>query len=124
MATVTFNQLWLNSVADPTDAMAFSVNSIEHDPTVDVDNRPRAAGNIQSVRTLTKQKIAKVALNFCTDIQTAWLKAHQGEMLCYRDPTGEKFYGNYADSTFAPRLMGNSWVVPLTFAEATQTEAV
>lgn len=123
MASINFGTLWLNSVTDDTDAMSFSINQIEHDVTTNVSIRGNALGEQKAVSTPGKALGAKVALNFCTDVQTAWLKAHQGQPVWYRDPVGAKFAAFYTpDSGYQPRPMGDSWVVPITFAAYTQPD--
>lgn len=116
-------RLWLNSVTDDTDAMSFSVNQLEHDLTTNVSIRPNALGEQKAVAIPGKAKGAKVALNFCTDEQSAWLKAHQGEPVWYRDGLGERFAAFYTpDSGYQPRPLGDSWVVPITFVAYTQPD--
>ena len=123
MASVNFGTLWLSAVTDDTDACSFSVNQIEHDVTTNVSIRGNALGEQKAVATPGKALGAKVALNFCTDAQTAWLKTHQGLPVWYRDPVGEKFAAFYTpDSGYQPRPMGNSWVVPVTFVAYTQPD--
>lgn len=118
-------RLWINLVSDPSDSQSFSVNSIEHDQATNVSVRGNALGEQRAVSTPGVAKGAKVALNFCTDEQTAWLKAHQGQPVWYRDPVGERFAAFYTpDSGYQPRPIGNSWVVPITFVAYTQPEAV
>lgn len=121
---VRITQCWMNATADLTDAMGFALNALDHAPVVAVQSRQYAGGNYRAVRTPGLQKVAKVTLGFCTDAQTAWLKAHQGVLLCFRDARGEKFFGVYVDSTFSPRFIADSWSVPLTFTQVTFSEAV
>lgn len=125
MARVDFGQLCLTPVADVANGIAIEVHDISHSPATAVEIRPYAGGNYRAVRQKGKQKTSTVALNFCTDAQVAWLKDQQGQLLCYRDPTGEKFFGIYgADQiSFAPRQMGDSWAVALTVALVTWTAA-
>lgn len=118
-------KLYLNSVLSRTDCTSFDVNSIEHDQTTNVSTRTNALGEQQAVSTPGMAKGAKVALNFCTDDQVAWLKAHQGQPVWYRDPRGERFAAFYTpDSGYQPRFIDDSWVVPLTFTAYEQPEAV
>lgn len=124
MATVTFGQLWIGPAADPASALPFSVHGIEHNPVDSVGTTAFAGGNFRVVRQKGIQKTARVDLKFCTDTQAAQLKAWQGQVLLYRDPTGEKFYGVISNPTFTPRKVGDSWVVPLTVAEVTVSEEV
>lgn len=123
MTSVSFTRLYLTALADETDTCSFSVNDLEHDQTTNVTVRTNALGEQRAVSTPGVALGAKVALNFCTDVQTGWLKAHQGQPVWYRDPVGEKFAAFYTpDSGYAPRPVGNSWVVPLTFVGYTQPD--
>lgn len=123
MASVTFSKLWLNAVADDTDAMSFSINSLEHDQTTNVSIRSNALGEQRAVMIPGVALGAKVNLGFCTDAQTAWLKAHQGQPVWYRDGMGAKFAAFYTpDSGYQPRPIGDSWSIPLTFTAYTQPD--
>lgn len=125
MTMVTFGRLYLTALADESDTCSFSVNSIEHDLTTNVTVRPNALGEQRAVSTPGVAMGAKVALNFCTDAQTAWLKAHQGQPVWYCDPKSVKFAAFYTpDSGYQPRPMGNSWAVPVTFAGYTQPDVL
>lgn len=125
MTAVIFKHLWLSPVSVPALGQPFKLNSLEHDPTVNISSRVFAAGNYRMVETPGRQKFAKVILGFCIDRQVAQLKDWQGVLLCFRDPTGEKFFGFYGSETsFVPRLLGNSWTVNLTVQEVTYSEDV
>jgi hypothetical protein len=125
MTTVTFTGLYLTALADETDTCSFSVNDLEYDLTTYVTVRPNALGEQRAVSTPGVATGAKVALNFCTDAQTAWLKAHQGQPVWYRDGYGQKFAAFYTpDSGYQPRPKGNSWAVPVTFAGYTQPDVL
>lgn len=119
-------RLWINLVSDPTVGMSFSLNGIEFDPVVTVSTKPNALGEQWAVRTPGKQQVAKVTLNFCTDAQQAFLADQQGVPCWFRSDIGGgyRFAGVYADSTFAPRPMGNSWAVPFTVQQITIDESV
>jgi hypothetical protein len=119
-------RLWINRVSDPTVAMSFSLNSIEFDPAVTVSTKPNALGEQWAIRTPGKQQIAKVTLNFCTDVQESFLEDQQGVPCWFRAGMGRgyRFAGIYADSTFTPRPIGNSWAVPFTVQQITIDESV
>lgn len=114
--------MFINPVAVGDPGMSFSLNVLTHVPVVTVASRQYAGGNFRAVSTPGVQQTAKVELNFCTDAQTAWLKAHQGVLCCFRDPRGGRFHGFYADSTFAPRFILDSWIVPFTVTGVTYNE--
>lgn len=124
MASVDLGgKLWLNAVSDDSDAMSFSINSLEHDLTTNVSIRPNALGEQRAVSTPGRALGAKTNLGFCTDAQTAWLKAHQGQPVWYRDGQGQKFAAFYTpDSGYQPRPIGDSWSIPLTFTAYTQPD--
>lgn len=127
MAAVTFGWLWLNPASDVTAGRRFKLTGLEHDPTVIVTSQLYAPGVYAMVETPGAQKTAKVTLGSCTDADVAQLKSWLGVLLCFRDPTGEKFYGFYGGKdapSFQPRMIGNSWSVTLTVEEITYSEAV
>jgi hypothetical protein len=119
-------RLWINLESDRTVGMSFSLNAIEFDPVVSVSTKPNALGEQWAVRTPGKQQVAKVTLNFCTDDQQAFLAEHQGDVCWFRSDIGAgyRFAGIYADSTFTPRPIGNSWAVPFTVQQITIDESV
>ena len=119
-------RLWVNLVSDPTVAMSFSLNGIEFDPAVTVATKPNALGEQWAVRTPGKQQVAEVTLNFCTDVQEAWLADQQGVPCWFRAGMGRgyRFAGIYSDSTFTPRPIGDSWAVPFTVQQITIPEAI
>lgn len=121
---VDLKRLWLNAVDDLATGVAFEVHEIEHNPTVNVRTDPYAGGNFRAVVVAGKQRNARVTLGFCTDVQAGWLKDHQGVLICYRDPRGEKFYGIYAEAGFAPRRMPDSWQITLSVAQVTVNEGI
>lgn len=121
---VTLGQLWLHDAAELSDSIAVEVHEITHAPAVNVRTDPYAGGNFRAVVVAGVQANTAVTLSFLTDEQQAWLRAHIGVLVCYRDPRGEKFYGLYTGDGFKPRQMPNSWSVGLSVAEVTVDEAV
>lgn len=123
MASVTFGVLMLGLATDPTTEQAFSLHTLEMDPTVNVSNRQYAGGNSRSVRSKGKQRHAKVVTNFLTPTQVTQLKAWQGLTLSFRTPDSEKLYGNFTDPSFVPLPAGITGF-SFTFDETTLSEAV
>ena len=120
-------KLHLNPLSDLSVHHAFALNNLTRSPAVNVSSRPNAAGEFQMVRVGGKQQNTKVELNFCTDDDEAFLELHQGEPLLFRTglgSSGDRFWGYYTDSTFQPRFIRNSWIVPLTVVEFTLDESV
>jgi hypothetical protein len=123
MATVTLGTLVLNLASDLSQALVLSLHSLEHTPSKNVSNRVYAGGNTRAIRTPGRAKQAKVTLNFLTAEQVATLKAWHGELVCFRDPSGEKFYGNFNDPDFNPRPAGVGTPTSFTVNEVTVSEA-
>ena len=98
-ATVVFlNDVWLNAATDPTDATSFNMvgDAIKVESSVQVTAQQMAGGRVRLVTKPGKTWSTGLTFYHCTPEQTAWLDAHQGQIVCFRDHQGTKFFGFYS----------------------------
>lgn len=95
MTAVALAAIFVNSTTDPSDFRAFdSVSSLQPSDDLSGSIRVMANGRRRLVMQDGAAKTYSVGLRV-TGADIAWLVAHAGQLLCFRDDQGEKFFGTY-----------------------------
>jgi hypothetical protein len=97
--TLPLSALFLADAVDPTDAMSFvyAGDAFKVSSGVSAEARAMAGGRFRLVSKAGVSWSADPILPACTPAQVAWLRAHQGRVVCLRDHQGTKLYGFYAE---------------------------
>lgn len=126
-AVVLLSALWLSDAVNPSDAMSFvyAGDAFKVASSTEVEARRMAGGRTRLVSKVGTSWTAQPVLPQCTPAQIAWLRSHQGRIVCLRDHQGTKLFGFYAEvpedkSTFYRDVSD----VELSFTGCTWSEAV
>lgn len=92
--------VWLNDAADPSDYRSFEYTgeSLQATTMARVDVR-QLLGRRRLVRIGAGEFSESQSLTLvrCDRTEVAWLRAHTGVLMCFRDHVGMKFFGVYKD---------------------------
>lgn len=120
---LVLNHLWLNSVADPSDNMAFRTGTFTMTSAVQGEVRTLANGRMRLIRRAGAPKSHSVVIRHPSPDQLDFLLSHVGDLLTLRDPAGGKYHGVYM-SLASPRIPSMADDITLSFTEVTHSEAV
>lgn len=127
MSAVILSAVWLNDYADPSDAMSFTTlgDTLGVTSAADVDAVAMAGGGVALVTREGTTWSANPHLMRCSTAQTAWLRAHEGRKVWFRDYTGVKFCGYYAQVSAAQSTFFlDKGDIELTISSVSGSEAV
>lgn len=105
---VALNAIWLNDALDPSDARAFRYVGDSYRVS------PKSGGGVESGYASGRSRgysteddtvQVQVTLEGLYAEDSAWLDAHRGRTLCFRDPLGRKFFVAYYESPFTVSTM-------------------
>jgi hypothetical protein len=128
-AAVSLYGVWLNDAVDPSDAMGFDITGqdVKVTSSGSVEARAMAGGRQRLVSRAGTSWSATTVLPWCSPAQVAWLRAHEGRIVCLRDPAGTKLYGFYAEVPVTESTMTtvrDHGDVELSFTGCSFSEAV
>lgn len=132
MATLLLTEIFLNDAADPSDYMAFAYAGEDYSLTDSLGggvDGGYASGRRRSWSTLEDATTGQVTFHAVTPSQRAWLRAHRGRTVCFRDHHGNKVFGRYGEvpQSFSTLPVGHSAAdntVTLSLQSVTWSEAV
>lgn len=125
MASVTITTVWLALASDLSQAVGIPV-------VTQVNMQPQTLGETRRygkrIRGITSaggtQRTVALAFDDCTPALVAQLRAWDGQVLLYRDMTGEKMFGWYLGPQISWHPYDTHASVSLTFSEITVSEVV
>lgn len=125
MAVVTLQTLWLNSAANPQDAMSFPLMaSLSVTTARKGEVRAYSAGRLRSVVQAGRSRTVSAGLPALTREQIAWLEAHVADVLCARDDRGRKLWVVYYQLPIEEHQYNEEGNASLDLAEVSYSEAV
>lgn len=125
MASITLDTAWLNLASDLTQYVAIPV-------VTQINAQPQTLGETRRYGTRIRgvksdggtQRQESLAFDDCAPALVAQLREWDGQVLLYRDSTGEKFFGLF----FSPQITWHQYddraAVSMTFSEITVSETV
>ena len=125
MASVSFDDLWLNPVDDLGSGRPFHLHGLIQQPEVQGEFRLYAGGRQRLIIRAGGLKEAPytVTLKLCDAAEVAQLRAWAGTVLCVRDCNGGKFFGAYLKPQIE-WVLADTANVTLQITEVSHDEAV
>lgn len=125
MASVSLKTVWLNLASDLTQSVAVEfVTQINPAPQTPGEDRMYGNGRYRGVTAGGTQKQVGLAFQAVEPDVLATLRSWDGLLLCYRDDSGEKFYGSYRSPQITRHPYDANADVTLTITEKTWSEEV
>jgi hypothetical protein len=125
MTGVVLTTVWFAAEANLADAVSVPyVTQNNRSPQTKGETREYGGGRFRAVLTSATQRTYPLAFAACDPTLVAWIKAHDGVPLWFRDDSGTKCHGVY----FSPQINRHQYDanadVTLTFLETSGSEAV
>lgn len=124
--------VWLNLASEPADAQSYSkvggplsASTTARGEIRQLANRRRLVrqGSVTGEDDLAESM--QITLVHLDREQVAWLRSKTGQLLCFRDHVGSKFYGAYMESPREVQPQFRDWTdVKLSINQVTYSEAV
>lgn len=125
MAVVTLTTVWMNLASDLTQSLVVEfVTQINPSPQTPGEDRMYGNGRYRGLTAGATQNQVQLAFAGVDPATLATLRAWDGQLVCYRDPSGEKFYGSYRSPQVSRHPYDADADVTLTVTEKTFSEAV
>lgn len=128
MALLTLDTVWINAKdADGQWSDVIELASASGlDQTETSNMRVRAATGDRSVVTILPGGTStwRLTCNLAVADEVAWLRAHRGQMLCFRDMHGEKIFGVISEVPRSPLTDGVHFGLTVTITQLDHSEAV
>lgn len=123
---VDLGAVFVNDAADPSDFARFdSPTGLVVTTSVRGDVRTMANGRTRVVTRAGTPRTAQVSLEYLTRPDVDWLESHVGDLLCFRDHLGRKFFGVYFDVPVTEvQYVSDRADLSLSLTEVTHSEAV
>lgn len=129
-AVVELSDLFVNDAEDPSDYVVFSYAGDSYQVTSVLGGGVEggyASGRSRTWSTEDDTVTVNVTLLWVTAEQAAWLIAHRGQTVCFRDPDGRKVFAAFHQvpvgvSTIPAHARVDS--APLSLTSVTFSEAV
>jgi hypothetical protein len=123
MAAVTFNTVILNLADDVTQTLTLLyVSGVSGGPTNSGEDRQYGT-RVRGVATGVTTQTRTITADELEPSEVATLFAFAGQTLCFRDPTGTKFYGTFRSPAVTWNAYSNTAGVSFTVTEQTFSEA-
>lgn len=126
MSSVELDSLWLNLAADPSVSMSFPyVETYQPALTVPGEERQGASGRIRAFSTGASSWTFGIDFSRLDDEHVAFLTAHAGELMWFRDHKGRKRAGRFRGLPFGEALYPYQYTTAqIAFTEVSLSEAV
>lgn len=127
MVALGLSTIWVNARVDGvwSDAIQLSsASGLQQNPSVNL--RVRDATGNRRIGTILPGggETWEVTSALGSWAEARWIRAHMGQLLCFRDPFGRKVFGAYAQPQFQPLPNGVSVQMSFTVEAFTFDEAV
>lgn len=123
---VTFNDLWLCDVTDPSVTVHASYPKDARTAHLDGDFRSYAGGRVRIITTPADARTHPITLQWLTPAQVDTLDGWRGKVLLLRTDDGRRVFGSYLDCD-PEFILANGVrcaILPLVFTELTYDESV